>query len=155
MLKRVAVCLATILICAGSALADPDAVVKAHSDAFGKAFNSCDVPAALNLYEDNATLIWPSEGEVASGKGAIAKVIKAECSGSSKPSIKQVSSNARAIGKNYIINVGMWDTTTAGPDGKPTTARVRTTEVLHRSNGKWRYVIDHASIGLPPPPAKQ
>ena len=29
-----------------------------------------------------------------------------------------------------------------GPDGKPMTARVRTTELLHRSNGKWRYVID-------------
>jgi hypothetical protein len=42
-----------------------------------------------------------------------------------------------------------------GPDGKPMTARVRTTELLHRSNGKWRYVIDHTSIGLPPPPAKQ
>ena len=43
----------------------------------------------------------------------------------------------------------------SGPDGKPITARVRTTELLHRSKGKWRYVIDHASIGLPPPPAKE
>jgi ketosteroid isomerase-like protein len=80
MKKLVMICLATILMCAGSALADPAAVVKAHSDAFGKSFNSCDVPAALNLYEDNAVLIWPGEGEVAKGKAAIAKVIKAECS---------------------------------------------------------------------------
>jgi len=48
---------------------------------FGKAFNACDVPATLNLYEYNAALIWPGEGEVAIGKSAIAKVIKAECSG--------------------------------------------------------------------------
>ena len=79
--KRVAICLATILMCAGSALADPAAVVKAHSDAFGKSFNSCDVPAALNLYEDNAVLIWPGEGEVANGKAAIAKVIKSRMLG--------------------------------------------------------------------------
>jgi uncharacterized protein (TIGR02246 family) len=152
--KRVVICLATILMCAGSALADPAAVVKAHSDAFGNAFNTCDVRAALNLYEDNAVLIWPIEGEVATGKAAIAKVIKTECSGAAKSSLKQISSDSRSIGKDYIINVGMWDSTIVGPDGKPTTARVRTTELLHRSNGKWRYVIDNASIGLPPPPAK-
>ena len=44
----------------------------------------------------------------------------------------------------------MWNDTMTGTDGKPTITRVRTTEVLHRTNGKWRYVIDHASIGLPP-----
>jgi uncharacterized protein (TIGR02246 family) len=155
MVKRVMICLATILMCARSAMADPAAAVKAHSDAFAKAFNSCDVPATLELYEDNAVLIWPGEGEVANGKAAIAKVIKAECSSAAKSSLKQVSSDSNAIGKDYIINVGMWDDTMPGPDGKPMTARVRTTELLHRSNGKWRYVIDHASIGLPPPPAKQ
>jgi ketosteroid isomerase-like protein len=155
MVKRVMICLATILMCARSAMADPAAVVKAHSDAFAKAFNSCDIPAALELYEDNAVLIWPGEREVANGKAAIAKVIKVECSSAAKSSLKQVSSDSNAIGKDYIINVGMWDDTMPGPDGKPMTARVRTTELLHRSNGKWRYVIDHASIGLPPPPAKQ
>lgn len=153
--KRVMICLAAILICAGPALADPAAVVKAHSDAFTKAFNSCDVPAALNVFEDNAIIIWPGEGEVARGKAAIAKVIKAECSGTAKSSLKQISSHSRAIGKNYIINVGMWDATMPGPDGKPMTMRVRTTELLHRSKGKWRDMVDHASVGLPPPPAKQ
>jgi uncharacterized protein (TIGR02246 family) len=149
-----AICLAIILIRTGLAVADPAAVVKAHSDAFGNAFNSCDVPAALELYEDNAVLIWPGEGEVATGKAAIGKVIKAECASATKSSLQQLSSDSRAIGEDYIINIGMWDDTMSGPDGKPITARVRTTELLHRSNGKWRYVIDHASIGLPPPPAK-
>ena len=155
MKKELVICLSAILVCAGSALADPAAVVKAHSDAFGKAFNACDVPATLNLYQDDAVLIWPGEGEVATGKEAIAKVIKVECSGAAKSSLKQISSDSHAIGKDYIINVGMWDDTMPGPDGKPTTVRVRTTELLHRSKGKWRYVVDHASIGLPPPPAKQ
>lgn len=39
------------------------------------------------------------------------------------------------------------------PDRKPVTMRIRTTELLHKSSGQWRYAIDHASIGLPPPPA--
>ena len=152
--KRLLFCLATSAIWPGSALADPVTVVKAMSDSFEKSFNSCDVSATLALYEDKATLIWPGEGDVAYGKAAIAKVIKAECPGAATSSLKKISSEARALGKDYIINVGMWDDTRNGPDGKPMTARVRTTELLHRSNGKWHYEIDHASIGLPPPPAK-
>ena len=155
MKKQTVICLLMSIMCTGLALADPAAVVKAHSDAFGNAFNSCDVPAALKLYEENAVLIWPGEGEVATGKAAIGKVIKTECGSATKSSLKQISSDSRTIGRDYIINVGMWDDTMSGPDGKPMTSRVRTTELLHRSNGKWRYVIDHASIGLPPPPAKQ
>ena len=80
-------------------------------------------------------------------------MVKAGCSGA-KPSLKPVSSDSRAIGKDYIVNVGMWDDTIPGPDGKSVVARVRTTELLHKSDGKWRYVIDHASIGQAPPPSK-
>jgi ketosteroid isomerase-like protein len=154
MKTRLIFCVVAILASAPVALGDPSAVVKAQSDAFGAAFNSCDVPAALKLYENNATIIWPGEGEVGKGKTEIAKIIKAECSNSGKSSLKEVSSESHAIGKNYIINVGMWDNTTTGTDGKPIVSRVRTTELLHREDGKWRYQIDNASIGLPPSPVK-
>jgi uncharacterized protein (TIGR02246 family) len=150
--KRLMICLAAILMCAGSAMANPSATVKAHSEAFAKAFEACNIPAVLKLYENNATIIWPGQGEVATGKAGIEKIVKAACSGSAKPSLKLISSDSREIGKNYIVNVGMWDFTAPGPDGKPMTSRVRTTELLHESHGKWRYVVDHASVGLPPPP---
>lgn len=151
MLKRVMICLiAAFLACAGSALADPASVVKVQDEAFAKAFEACDVTAMLDLYEKYATIIWPGEGEVATGKPAIAKVAKSVCADATKSSLTVISSNPRAIGKDYIINVGMWDYTAPGSAGKPTTSRLRTTELLHKSDGKWRYVIDHASIGLPP-----
>jgi uncharacterized protein (TIGR02246 family) len=152
MVRWMAGCIVTILMAAGTAMADPAGVAKSHSDAFAAAFNACDVPAMLALYEDNAIVIWPGQGEVASGKTEIERMMKQQCAGGPKPALKLVSSDARAIGKDYIVNVGMWDDTIPGPGGKPMTARVRTTEVLHRSDGKWRYVVDHASIGLPPPP---
>ncbi len=150
-MKTPLACLTAILISVGFVYAAPEEIVKAQSDAFGKAFNACDIPAAIALYEDNATMIWPGEDEVATGKTGIKKIIKTECAGAAKGSLKQVSLESQAIGKNYIINIGMWDSTIPGPDGKPTTARVRTTELLHKSAGKWRYAIDNASIGLPPP----
>jgi uncharacterized protein (TIGR02246 family) len=153
-MQRSVICLVTILLSASSALADPAAVAKAQSEAYAKAFGTCDVPAVVALYEDNAILINPGEGEVGTGKAEIEKVIRAGCSSGPANSVsKAVSSDARAIGKDYVVNVGMSDETVQGPDGKPMVVRVRTTELLHKSDGKWRYVIDHASIGQPPSPA--
>lgn len=131
MKRPLILCLGVSLVFCSSAFADPAAVVKAHSDAFGTAFTSCDVPATLKLYEDNAVMIWPAEGEVAKGKTEIAKLIKRECSIAGRQSLVQVSSDSRAIGKDYVINVGMWDDTVKGPDGKTTVTRVRTT-MSHR-----------------------
>lgn len=155
---KIAASLCTALfltLLAPAAHADPVADAKAATDAFTKAFESCDVPGVLDLYEDNAVIIWPGRGDFAAGKAAIEKVVKAEwnCSSPSKRSLKEVSSDARALGKDYIIHIGQLDDTMAGPDGKPYTLRIRVSELLHKSGGKWRYAVDHASIGLPPPPA--
>ena len=145
--------LALLIALANQVHADANSDAKAVTDAFSKAFAACDVPAIMDLYEDNAIIIWPLQGEVASGKPAIEKVVKANCSGPSKPSLTEVSSEARQLDKNYIIHIGQMDDATTGPDGKPVTMRVRTSELMHKSGGKWRYVVDHASIGAPPPPA--
>jgi len=132
--------------------ADPVADAKTVTDAFNKAFEACDVPAVLALYEDNAIVIWPGQGEFATDKAAFEKIVKANCSGPSKPSLKEISSEARQIDKNYIVHTGQLDDTGTGPDGKPSTIRIRTTELLHKSAGKWRYAVDHASVGLAPAP---
>jgi uncharacterized protein (TIGR02246 family) len=131
--------------------ADPG---KAVSDSFGKACSSGDVPAVMKLYEDDATVIWPGQGEVAKGKADIEKLVKDQCKPSS-PKLSLISQESKKIGDDYIVNLGRWETTVPGPDGKPSAVQVRTTELLHHSGGQWRYAIDHASIGLPPPPAQK
>ncbi len=151
--RRIAIALAAMAFSAMfsvSAHADAVAEAKTLNDAFTKAFEACDVPAVMALYEEDAVLIWPGQGEFAIGKPAIEKVIKGYCSSPSKPSIKVISSDARPVGLDHIIHFGQLDTTAAGPDGKPVTVRVRTSELLHKSHGKWRYEVDHASAGLPP-----
>jgi uncharacterized protein (TIGR02246 family) len=153
--RRIAISFAMLLLIsmfAAAAYADPVADAKTINDAFFRAFEACDVPAVMDLYEDNAVVIWPGQGEFAIGKAAFEKIVKGYCSGSSKPSIKVISSDARPVGRNYIIHYGQLDATMAGPDGKPATLRLRTTELLHKSSGKWRYAVDHASAGLPPLP---
>jgi ketosteroid isomerase-like protein len=102
----------------------------------------------LALYEDQATVIWPNEGEVAHGKAEIEKLARSLCK-SGQPAPKLKSQNSKQVAPDYIVNVGMWDLTAAGPDGKPVTSEIRTTEVIHLVDGKWLYTVDHASVGLP------
>ena len=58
---------------AAAARADAVADAKTVSDAFSKAFEACDVPAVMALYEDDAVVIWPGQGEFAIGKPAYRK----------------------------------------------------------------------------------
>jgi uncharacterized protein (TIGR02246 family) len=140
------------LMFAPAAHADAVTEAKNVNDAFNKAFEACDVPAVMDLYEENAVVIWPGQGEFAIGKPAFEKIVKVYCSASSKPSVKVISSDARPVGRDHIIHYGQLDVTTPGPDGKPATMRIRTDELLHKSGGKWRYEVDHASAGLAPAP---
>jgi uncharacterized protein (TIGR02246 family) len=150
MLRRLAVTTLLVLAFAAPAMADATAEAKAVGEAFGKALAACDQPAIELLYENDAVAIFPGLGDEAKGKDAIGKMAIGVCKSGT---IKQVSSEARNVGDDYIINVGRWEQAATGPDGKPATALIRTTELLHKgADGKWRYVVDHASIGVPPPP---
>jgi hypothetical protein len=55
--------LAIGLILSASAQADAVAEAKGVNDAFTEAAEACDIPAVMDLYEDNAVVIWPGQGE--------------------------------------------------------------------------------------------
>jgi len=134
----------------GRASADAAADGRAVSDAFAKAVAAGDVPAIVALYRDDASVIWPGQGEEAKGKPAIealAKKLVAEKSGT----IVLKSQDSIPLGDGYIVNVGRWENTLKTPAGKMQTVVIRTSEVLQKTDGKWLYLVDHASIGLPPP----
>jgi len=76
----------------------------------------------LALYEDQATVIWPGLGEVAHGKVEIEKLAATLCK-SGQPGPKLKSQNSKQVAPDYIVNVGMWDLTATGPDGKPVTSK--------------------------------
>ena len=155
MLRRIIILAAALMVAsAAPVLADATATAKGVSDAFAKACGAGDVNGVMKLYEDDATVIWPGQGEVAKGRADIEKLAKDLCKPSSGK-LSFISQDSKAIGKDYIVNVGRWETTAPGPDGKPVVMQVRTTELLHHSAGQWRYTIDHASIGLPPPAAQK
>ncbi len=68
---------------------------------------------------------------------------------------RETSSGEQRRGRIYVVTHGTWEQSAQGPDGKPTTLVIRTTEVLKATHCKWWYVVDHASIGVPPPPSRR
>ena len=132
--------------------ADTASDAKAHADAFARAFAARDAKAILALYADDARCVWPGEGEEAHGRAGIGKLVDGLLNSFPNSTLTLKSQDAIALGTRYIASTGHWDQTVTMPDGHTETFHIRTTEILRKVGNKTLYVIDHASIGLPPPP---
>ncbi len=145
-----------VMALATPAFADATAEAKEHDEAFAKACGAGDVKAVVALYTDDAFVIWPGAGEEAQGKAAIEKLATGLCDPkvSAKPVLKD--DVGVQLDPTHIAIIGRWELTQNGTDGKPATSIIRTSEIIVKTAGGWRYVVDHASIGLPPAePAKK
>jgi len=144
-----------LVLIAYSAPAGADATEdgRAVSDAFQKAVASGDVDAIMALYRDDARVIWPGQGEEAKGKAAITELAKRLVGATKGSEIVLESQDSLPLGDGFIANVGRWKQSFTTPDGERKTVLIRTSEVLQKTDGKWLYLVDHASIGAPPPSA--
>jgi len=137
-----------LLVATPAFSADPTSIASAFSAHFDKAFAACDVPAVLELYEDNATAIFAEN--LAQGKVAIEAMVRSSCKDGRQttPPYKQTEAHARLLGPDWIMMVRVLD----GVDNKRP-FHANATELMHKSGGKWHYVVDHASLGVASPPA--
>ena len=152
MTKHLLVIGAIILAFAAPASADPLAIANAHDDAFDAATwkGGCDPQKGLSFYDKGAVAVYPGEGEEADTRAGIEKLIRnfvaPYCGENHKPpKIANYRIRAIALGANYIMIIRSADVG-AGSD----LTHVRATELIHQSGGKWRYLVDHASIGAAP-----
>lgn len=145
--------IALVCFLAAPALAGPAEDAMAHSKAFEKAANARDTKAVLALYAADAHVVWPGQGDEATGTAAIQKLAETFLKDLPKDAkISLVSQTAIPLGGGVVATVGHWQETFTAPDGKKQTADVRTTEIIKKVKGKTLYVVDHASIGTPPAP---
>jgi uncharacterized protein (TIGR02246 family) len=140
-----------VVALAAPAFADATAHARAHDEAFAKTCEAGDVKGVLALFADDAVVVWPGAGEEAKGKAAIEKLIPDLCNPKKNTKAVIKSLEAMPLGHSHIAIIGNWEVTETGADGKVTTSQVRATEVIAKTGSGWRYVVDHASVGLPPP----
>jgi hypothetical protein len=152
---RVAATTAVLLALSAVASADPLTIAHSVDDRVNDAVLTCNPQEMIDLYEDNAVAIYPGEGEIGHNKAEIEKLVKSFLTGfcpdeHKKVGHKDLSFSATPLGAKYIEIVRVMDVT----DKDGNLARLRTTEVIHEADGKWRYMFDHASIGVPPAATK-
>jgi hypothetical protein len=152
MIRIVVTMVSVLLALATNVRADALAIAHSVDDRVNDAALTCNPQEMIDLYEDNAVAIYPGEGEIGKNKLEIAKLVRsfltAFCPASKTVAYKDISFAATPMGPKYIEIVRVVDVT----DKDGNLAHLRTTEVIHESGGKWRYVFDHASIGTPPAP---
>jgi uncharacterized protein (TIGR02246 family) len=102
-------------------------------------FNTGDLDALVDLFEDQATLILES-GQRATGKEAIRAAISAFLAvGSIEGTTRSViqSGDIALLSANFCMHG-------TSPDGKPIEINGTTTEVVRRqADGRWQFVIDY------------
>ena len=145
------VCLTTV-----RALAGPVEEATAHSKAFERGVNARDAKGILALYAPDAHVVWPGQGEEATGTAEIEKLVASFVKDLPKDAkIVLKSQTAVPLGGGQVATVGHWEESFTDADGRKQTADIRTTEIIKEVKKKTLYVVDHASIGLPPPPTGQ
>jgi uncharacterized protein (TIGR02246 family) len=149
-MKRISSVSLLVALLAAPLFADATADARKHSEAFANAFMARDKQAILALYADDARCVWPTQGEEAKGKVEIAKLVDGLLKAPPDAKLVMKSVDAISLGNGYIATVGHWEESFTGADGKLQTIPLRTSELLRKRNGKILYVIDHASVGLPP-----
>jgi ketosteroid isomerase-like protein len=106
------------------------------------------------MYSQEARVIWPGQGEEANGTEQIRRLISKTMKDAPKDA--QVIFESQEVipldGDKYVAVLGHWQETFTGSDGKKVTLDLRTSEILKKHDGKLLYVVDHASVGLPPSP---
>ena len=128
-------------------------VARSVDQAFVRHLEAGDVKGILSLYVDDADVIWPGDKEEAYDKKALEPMARDFVAAMKNGKLVLKKVKARYLGKHYVMSTGHWEETSPGPDGKPVTHTLRTTEIFVNEGGKWLFVVDHASIGEPAAPA--
>lgn len=121
---------------------DGTAVVHA---AWVKAFEANDVDAVTACYAPDA-VVWLPDMEMAKGTQAIHEVWQDFLDMYTVQKASYVETHSRTVG-DASVGWGTFSMTVIPKEGgDPITETGRYTEVVEKRNGKWLYVVDHASM---------
>jgi len=125
---------------------------KALDQQFLDAYNNRDVDALMDTYWNSPELVNYPPGILETvGWEATKDAIMEESANMPDFSLELTERNYKVAGE-MVIGWGKWRMTITLPEGDPIAMEGRFTDVKAEKNSKWVYILDHASVPLPPPP---
>jgi ketosteroid isomerase-like protein len=136
---------------------NPDEMIAAAKDLdqrFVEAYNKGDVDAVMATYWNSPDLVsYPPDAMQAKGWTATKEGMAHTFA--SMPGFKlELIDPVYIVAGDMVICYGTWKGTMTPPGGGQITIEGRYSDVKAKKNGKLVYIMDHASVPLPPPPAK-
>lgn len=139
----------------GSAKDSPQemiAAAKALDEAFVAAFNVGDAEAFAATYWQSPNVVsYPPDVMEVRGADAVTAAAHEMVAAMAGSKLELTEMNY-LVADEYVIGWGTWRMTSPGPEGEPVAMEGRYTDVKAKRDGKWVYILDHASVPLPPPP---
>lgn len=130
------------------------AAAEALDQQFIAAVSAGNAEALAALYWNSPDVAsYPPDAMSAVGPDAIKTATGKMVEMMSGATLELVESHHIVIG-DAVIGHGTWKMTAPGPDGQPVETLGRYTDVKAERDGKWVYLVDHASVPMPPPPAE-
>ncbi len=131
------------------------AAAKALNQQFIAAYNSGDVDGVMATYWNSPDLVsFPPDAMEAHGWSEVKAGIAGFLNSAPGLKLELLESNYQAVG-DVVLGWGTWRITIPTGADQPLVLNGRYSDVHAKRNGKWVYILDHASVPLPPPPAKK
>lgn len=137
---------------------DPEkikAAAKELDEKFVAAFNKEDINGVMDCYWNSPDLVFypPDAMEVKGYEAVKAEFEKFFAENEIKGF--ELSNGSEMVLGEYGLSWGSFSITLGTPDGKETKLEGRFTSICALKDGKWVYIVDHASAPLPPPPTME
>ncbi len=130
------------------------AAARAVDDKFVEAYNNGDVDAVMETYWNNPGVVLYDPGALEIRGWDAIKMSMAETFSSMPGGRMEFTEKNEMVAGDMVIGWGRWRWTGEMPDGSSMSMDGRYTDVKAKRDGKWVYIIDHASAPLPPPPSE-
>lgn len=124
---------------------------KALDQKFVEAYNNSDVDGVMETYWNSPDLVSYPPGDMEeNGWDDVKKGIKQFFNSVKDINLILTDMNYKAAG-DVVISWGTWTMTMPDGNGGRMEMKGRYTDVKAKRDGKWVYIMDHASVPLPPP----
>lgn len=131
------------------------ASAKAVDDAFMAAFNKADAEAlAATYWNSPETVSYQPDSMEMKGMEAIKAGFAQSMPAMGGAQMQITEARYVPVGEDTVLSNGHWTMTIPGAEGAaPAEMRGRFSCVMQRKDGRWVYIMDHASMPMAPPPA--